>query len=115
MNRIISLFNIDRLHKVHLGIYDGRRCGKTVLFATYLIGLSWLDDYQFATLHVLFHWMRRAEHTFRVLEETCQMMGVNYNIERRHAIRINNTLFVFCHDEARNRIDRDYTIFGEGD
>lgn len=115
MNRTISLLNIDRLHKVHLGIYDGRRCGKTTLFATYLIGLSWLNDYQFTTLHVLFHWVRSAEHTFQVLKETCQMMGVNYNIERRSVIRINNTLFVFCRDEPMNRIGREYTVFGEND
>lgn len=43
--------DIDRLHKVHLGICGGRKCGKTVLFATHLIGLSWLNDYQFTTIH----------------------------------------------------------------
>lgn len=115
MNRTISLLDIDRLHKVHLGIYDKRRCGKTTLFATYLIGLSWLNDYQFTTLHVLFHWVRSADHTFRVLIETCQMMGISYNIERRHNMRINNTLFVFCHDEPMNRIGRENTVFGEED
>lgn len=112
MDKLAQL-DIDRLHKVYLGICDGRRCGKTTLFATHLIGLSWLNDYQFTTLHVLFHWVRSADHTFRVLEETCLMMGVNYNIERRYVMRVNNTLFVFCHDEPMNRIGRDNTVFGE--
>ena len=115
MNRTISLLDIDRLYKVHLGIYDGRRCGRTTLFATNLIGLSWLDDYRFTTIHVLFHWIRNAVHVFQVLEETCKMMRVNYSLEGKNVMRINNTLFVFLHDEPINRIGREYTVFGEND
>ena len=39
--------DIDRLHKVYFGQISDNGCGSTTLFATYLIGVSELPDYNY--------------------------------------------------------------------
>ena len=116
MKKVNDKLDINRLHRVHMGIDVGRGCGNTTLFATSLIALSQLDEYRFATLHVLFISARGMELTLYILGKTCQMMGVHYRIARKHTVQINDALFEFCIDNPPTRI-RHYktTIFGEED
>ena len=98
------MIDIDRLHKVHLGEYQGRGCGKSTLFASYLIGISQLDEYMFKSFNVLFHSNKEAGYTIRTVKDACEMMNVKYEIKNRYNIRINSTSFVFCKKEITNMI-----------
>ena len=103
--------DIDRLHKVYFGQLSDLGCGRTTLFATYIIGISELPDYNDRAFYVLFRWMQDQENAFMVCVETCKKANVHYRILGRHVILINKTAFSFLRDRTNNRNGRYNTIF----
>lgn len=54
--------------------------------------------------------MRRAEAFILILSETCKMMNVDFKIENRTTVVVNNTIFIFCRNEMADRVGRYNTI-----
>lgn len=108
---INKVIDINRLHDVYFGKLTGNGCGNTTLFASYLIGISHLEDYNSKAFYVLFHWMQDQENAFKICIETCKMAKVPYRILNKYIILINDTQFFFCHDCVDNRNGRYNTIF----
>lgn len=103
--------DIARLHKVYFGKLSDIGCGRTTLFATYLIGISELQDYKYKAIYILFRWMQDQGNAFMVCVETCKKAKVPYRILGKHVILINKTAFTFCRDCIDNRNGRYNTIF----
>lgn len=103
--------DIDRLHKVYFGQLSDIGCGRTTLFATYLIGISELPDYNYKSFCILCRFASDEGNAFMVCVETCKKANVHYRILGRHVILINKTAFSFLRDCADNRNDRYNTIF----
>ena len=106
-----EVIDIDRLHKVYFGKISDNGCGSTTLFATYLIGVSELPDYNYKKLYVLCRCVSDEVNAFVVCVETCEKSKTPYRTLGKHVLIINKTKFVFCRDCIDNRNGRYNTIF----
>ena len=110
-----KVIDINRLHKVYFRQLSDHGCGRTTLFASYLIGISELSDYNYKKLYVLCCWMRDQENVFMVCVETCKKSKTPYRTLGKHVLIINKTKFVFCRDCIDNRNGRYNTIIYDQD
>ena len=94
--------DINRLHNVYFGIRNGRYAGRTTLWATYLVGISQMQEYSDQTMQIwVQYWNTVALHYLPCIEEVANAMQVPFIQTSDRSFTLGNTNFVFCnlHDK----------------
>lgn len=89
--------DINRLHDVYFGIRTGRLSGRTTLWATYLVGISQMQEYSEKTIQIwVQYWNTVKLNYLPCIEEVANAMEVPFTQTSDIGFTLGCTKFVFC-------------------